>query len=87
MLDLELFTLGLVSQLSKWPPYFKFFCFTVQFAVIGTLFNVFAIGYILQGFYASGIMGEFITYNEANEPTVHEFTMIQSLIFRYVQTK
>jgi NhaP-type Na+/H+ or K+/H+ antiporter len=44
----------------------------VLFAVVGTLFNVFAIGYALYAFNLAGIMGTFS----------HELTSIQCLIFR-----
>ena len=56
----------------------------VQFAVIGTLFNVFSIGYLLRAFYTSGIMGDFKIENEAGELVNQDLSMIQCFIFRYI---
>ena len=54
----------------------------VQFAIIGTLFNVFSIGYILKLFHSYGIMGEFKMTNEDGEEIIHDFSLIQCFIFR-----
>ena len=54
----------------------------VQFAIIGTLFNVFSIGYILKLFHSYGIMGEFKMKNEDGEEIIHDLSLIQCFIFR-----
>ena len=55
----------------------------VQFAVIGTLFNVFTIGCLLRFFYWCGIMGEFQTEICLDDVDKSCLSMIQCLIFRY----
>ena len=54
----------------------------VQFAVIGTLFNVFTIGCLLRFFYWCGIMGEFQTEICLDDVDKSCLSMIQCLIFR-----
>ena len=51
----------------------------IQFAVIGTLFNVFVIGFGLYALYQWDVMGQF--KNNA------ELTVLQCLIFRYLHTQ
>ena len=51
----------------------------IQFAVVGTLINVFAIGFGIYGLYQWGVMGEF----EPNLEGERSLSILQCLIFRY----
>lgn len=57
----------------------------IIFAVFGTLFNVFSIGYSLYGLSYSGLIGTFQTFETVNSttslPVEHELQAIECLIF------
>lgn len=58
------------------------FASVVIFAVFGTLFNVFAVGYSLYGLSSSGIIGTFETVNTTTGLSVeHQLQPIECLIF------
>ena len=58
------------------------FASVIIFAVFGTLFNVFAVGYSLYGISYSGIIGTFETVNTTSGlPIEHQLQPIECLIF------
>ena len=60
--------------------FFDNFSAVMIFAVFGTLFNVFTIGYSLYGLSYMGLLGEFVT-NSTGIPIIHELKPTECLIF------
>ena len=61
--------------------FFDNFVSIMIFAIFGTLFNVFCIGYSLYGLSSAGLLGEFMIMNETGVMVEHHLRPTECLIF------